>query len=101
MDDRPHHSRPLHQHVGRTLAVDRRQGGSMILARFKIRCRPDRTEEVATAIAAAEAPSRELPGVVHFDVARSLADPNAFVVEVFEDLRRWNARTRKAKSPKC
>jgi len=52
---------------------------------------------MATAIAAVEAPSREIPGVVHFDVARSLTDPNTFVVtEVFEDraaLDRQNAQS--------
>jgi quinol monooxygenase YgiN len=58
----------------------------MIVARFKVQCRPERTEEVAAAIAAVEAPSRALPGVIHFDVARSLTDSNTFVVvEVFED----------------
>jgi quinol monooxygenase YgiN len=58
----------------------------MIVARFKVECRPERTEEVAAALAAVEAPSRALPGVVHFDVTRSLADPHTFVVlEVFED----------------
>jgi quinol monooxygenase YgiN len=60
----------------------------MIVARFKVECRPDRSEEFAAAIAAVEAPSRDLPGVVHFDVARSLTDSNVFVVvEVFEDLQ--------------
>jgi quinol monooxygenase YgiN len=48
-----------------------------------------------------EGPSRELPGVVHFDVARSLTDPNTFVViEVFEDrqaLERQNAQREVAK----
>jgi quinol monooxygenase YgiN len=59
----------------------------MIVARFKVQCRPERADEVAAAIAAVEAPSRELPGVIHFDVARSLTDPNSLVVvEVFEDL---------------
>ena len=58
----------------------------MIVARFKVQCRPDRTEEVASAIAAVEGPSRELSGVVHFDVTRSLTDPNTLIaVEVFED----------------
>jgi quinol monooxygenase YgiN len=52
----------------------------MILARFQVQCRPERTEEMAAAIAAVEAPSRALPGVVHFDVARSLTDPDTFVV---------------------
>lgn len=68
----------------------------MIIGRFKVQCHPDRTEEMAAAIAAVEAPSRRLPGVVHFDVARSLTDPNSFVViEVFEDrraLERQNAQ---------
>jgi quinol monooxygenase YgiN len=60
----------------------------MIVGRFKVQCRPDRTDEMAAAIAAVEAPSRGLPGVIHFDVARSLTDPNSFVViEVFEDSR--------------
>lgn len=58
----------------------------MIVARFKVHCRPERTEEVAAAITAVEVASRELPGVIHFDVARSLTDSNALVViEVFED----------------
>jgi quinol monooxygenase YgiN len=58
----------------------------MIVARFKVQSRPERTDEVAAAIAAVEAPSRKLPGVVDFDVARSLTDSNTFVVvEVFED----------------
>ena len=43
----------------------------MIVARFKVQCRPERTEEMGAAIAAVEAPSREIPGVVHFDAARS------------------------------
>lgn len=68
----------------------------MIIGRFAVQCRPDRTEEMAAAIAAVQAPSLALPGVVHFDVARSLTDPDAFVVtEVFEDraaLDRQNAQ---------
>jgi quinol monooxygenase YgiN len=69
----------------------------MIVARFKVRCRPDRTAEVAAAIAAVEGPSRELSGVIHFDVARSLTDPNTLIaVEVFENrdaLERQEAQT--------
>src|SRR3954454_22363006 len=61
-------------------------GGPMIVARFKVVCRQERTEEMTAALAAVEAPSRALPGVVHFDVTRSLCDPHTFVVlEVFED----------------
>jgi quinol monooxygenase YgiN len=58
----------------------------MIIGRFKVHCRPEFTEELAAAIEAVEAPSRELPGVIHFDAARSLTDPDTFVVlEVFAD----------------
>ena len=68
----------------------------MIVARFRVHCHPDRAAAVATAIAAVEAPSRLLPGVVHFDVARSVTDPDTFVVtEVFTDreaLARQNAQ---------
>jgi quinol monooxygenase YgiN len=68
----------------------------MIIGRFSVRCRPERTEEMAALIAAVEAPSRALPGVLHFDTTRSLTDPNTFVVlEVFEDhaaLERQNAQ---------
>lgn len=73
----------------------------MIVGRFKIQCQPDRTEEVAAVIAAVEAPSRQLPGVIHFDIGRSLTDPNRFIaVEVFEDrqaLDRQNAQDEVAK----
>jgi quinol monooxygenase YgiN len=58
----------------------------MIVARFKLHCRQESTEEVAAAITAVEVASHQLPGVIHFDVARSLTDSNAFIViEVFED----------------
>ena len=58
----------------------------MIVARFVVHARAERSAEVAAALAAVEAPSRTLPGVLHFDVARSLTDPDVFVaVEVFED----------------
>ena len=56
---------------------------------------------MGAAIAAVEAPSREIPGVVHFDAARSLTDPDTFVViDVFEDrhaLERQNAQGEVAK----
>jgi quinol monooxygenase YgiN len=72
----------------------------MIVARFKVQCWPERTEEMGAATAV-EAPSREIPGVVHFDAARSLTDPDTFVViDVFEDrhaLERQNAQGEVAK----
>ena len=58
----------------------------MIVLRFKVQCRPDKVEEAVSAFTAVIAPSREIEGVIDFDVARDLADPNSIVaVEVFED----------------
>ena len=58
----------------------------MIVLRFKVHCRPEKTEEALAAFRAVIAPSREVEGVISFDIARDLADPNAVVaVEVFED----------------
>jgi quinol monooxygenase YgiN len=58
----------------------------MIVLRFKVRCRSDKAEELAAAFAEVVAPAREVEGVVSFDIARDLADPNAFIaVEVFQD----------------
>jgi len=56
----------------------------VLIGRFQVQCRPEYAEAMAEALVAVETPSRAIPGVVHFDVARSLTDPNAFVVtEVF------------------
>jgi hypothetical protein len=60
----------------------------MIVARFKVRCRPECTEQMGAAIAAVETPSRRIPGVAHFDAARSLTDPDTFVVIEVSQYRR-------------
>ncbi len=58
----------------------------MIVVRFKMQCQPEKTEQVAAALEDVIAPSRAVDGVISFDIARDLADPNAFVAtEVFED----------------
>lgn len=58
----------------------------MIVVRFKVRSQPEKTEQVLAAFKEVIAPSRALPGVVSFDIARDLADPDAFIAtEVFED----------------
>jgi quinol monooxygenase YgiN len=58
----------------------------MLVVRFKVQCQPDRTDEVLAAMRAVVEPSRALPGVVRFDVARDVTDRNALVaIEVFED----------------
>jgi quinol monooxygenase YgiN len=58
----------------------------VIVVRFKVQCQPDKTQQVMAALQDVVAPSRALDGVVSFDVARDLTDPNSFVAtEVFED----------------
>lgn len=58
----------------------------MIVVRFMVRARPDAAEDVMAALRDVVAPSRELPGVISFDIGRDLNDPNCFVAtEVFED----------------
>jgi quinol monooxygenase YgiN len=58
----------------------------MIVLRFKVQCQPDKTEQALAAFRAVIGPSRELEGVISFDIARDLADPNSIIaVEVFED----------------
>jgi quinol monooxygenase YgiN len=58
----------------------------MIVVRFKVQVRPDKSEEVMAALAAAVSPSRAVDGVISFDIGRDVTDPNSFVaVEVFED----------------
>ena len=58
----------------------------MIVVRFKVQCQPEKTEQVMAAFEEVIAPSRALDGVISFDIARDLADPDSFVaIEVFED----------------
>ena len=58
----------------------------MIVVRFKVQCRPEKTEQVMAAFQEVLGPSRAVDGVISFDIARDVADPNLFIaVEVFED----------------
>jgi len=58
----------------------------MVVIRFKVQCQPSRIEETLAAFAAVVQPSREVDGVISFDIARDVVDPNAIVAfEVFED----------------
>jgi quinol monooxygenase YgiN len=57
-----------------------------MVIRFRVRCRPDKAEELSEAFEEVLGPSRAVHGVVSFDIARSLDDPNVFIAtEVFED----------------
>lgn len=58
----------------------------MIVVRFRVQCNTGRAEEVMAAFADVVAASRNLDGVISFDIGRDVADPNAFIAtEVFED----------------
>jgi quinol monooxygenase YgiN len=58
----------------------------VLVVRFKVTCQPDKAEQMANAMSDVQNAARGLPGVIHFDIARNVADPNAFIAtEVFED----------------
>jgi len=58
----------------------------MVVVRFRVQCQPDKTEQVRAAFEAVIGPSRAVEGVISFDIAQDLSDPNSFIAtEVFED----------------
>ena len=58
----------------------------MIVIRFRVQCQPSRIEEALAAFEAVVSPSREVEGVISFDIGRDVVDPNSIIaVEVFED----------------
>jgi len=58
----------------------------MIVVRFKVQCKPDKTEQVVAAFKEMIAPSRAVDGVISFDIGRDLADPDSFIAtEVFTE----------------
>lgn len=58
----------------------------MIVVRFKVQCQSDKTAELAAAMKDVVDAARELPGVIHFDIARDLTDADALIAtEVFEN----------------
>jgi quinol monooxygenase YgiN len=58
----------------------------MVVVRFKVQCQPEKTEQVMAAFEEVIAPSRAVDGVINFDIARDLANPDSFIAtEVFED----------------
>ena len=58
----------------------------MIVVRFKLRCSPDKAEEVGALLAAVQSASQAVPGVITFDIGRDLLDADAFIAtDVFDD----------------
>jgi quinol monooxygenase YgiN len=69
----------------------------MLVIRFKVQCQPDKIDEALAAFAAVVPPSRVVEGVVSFDIARDVVDPNSIIaVEVFQD---EDARARQESLP--
>lgn len=69
----------------------------MLVIRFKVQCQPDRIDEALAAFAAVVPPSRDVEGVVSFDIARDVVDPTSIIaVEVFQD---EDARARQESLP--
>ena len=62
------------------------QRKTMIVVRFRVECKPEKTEQVMAVFKDVIGPSRAVDGVVSFDIGRDLANPNSFIAtEVFED----------------
>lgn len=58
----------------------------MVILRFKIHSKPDKSDELMTALSEIIAPARATEGVIKFDIARVLRDPDRFIATaVYED----------------
>ena len=58
----------------------------MIVLRFRVVCQADKTDQMMAALREVIAPARAVEGVISFDIARDLTDPNVFIAtEVFQD----------------
>jgi len=58
----------------------------MVILRFKIHSKPDKTDELMAALAEIIPPARATEGVINFDIARELLDPDSFIATaIYED----------------
>ena len=58
----------------------------MVILRFKIQAKPDKSEELMAALAEIIAPARATEGVIELDIARVLREPDSFIATViYED----------------
>jgi quinol monooxygenase YgiN len=58
----------------------------MVILRFKIHAKPGKSDELAAVLAEIITPARATDGVINFDIARTLDDPDAFIATaVYED----------------
>jgi quinol monooxygenase YgiN len=58
----------------------------MVILRFKIHSKPDKSDELMAALAEIITPARATKGVVELDIARVLSEPNSFIATaIYED----------------
>ena len=58
----------------------------MLVVRFKVQCKLEKTEQALALFQEIVATSRPLDGTIHFDMGRDLTDPDSFIaLEVFAD----------------
>ena len=58
----------------------------MVILRFKIRSKSDKSDDLMAALAEIINPTRATEGVVDFDIARILRDPDCFIATaIYED----------------
>ena len=57
----------------------------MVILRFKIRSKPDKSDELMSALAEIITPARATNGVINFDIARDLLDHDSFIATAVYD----------------
>jgi quinol monooxygenase YgiN len=57
----------------------------MVILRFKIRSKPDKSDGLMSALAEIITPARATNGVISFDIARDLLDHDSFIATAIYD----------------
>jgi quinol monooxygenase YgiN len=58
----------------------------VVILRFKIHSKPDKSDEVMTALTEIISSARATEGVINFDIARVLLEPDSFIATaIYED----------------
>jgi len=57
----------------------------MVILRFKIHSKPDKSDELMAALGEIITPARATERVINFDIARTLRDPDSFIATAIYD----------------
>jgi quinol monooxygenase YgiN len=60
-------------------------GGPMVILRFKVRSKPEGSDELIATLAEIIPTARATEGVISFDIARTLDDPDSFIATAVYD----------------